>query len=253
MTLPEGLTYVPGFLTETEERDVLAVPAGFGASDVLHDTVAAAGTNRCGHRGRRRIRRRSRHADPGRRSRFGSDAPRRDREPGEHPLVTRTGRRGDRLARAPQFGDVSGIPMLTACRSGFAAAAGGNGRAHPRAPLRICPVRSGADTMAARHPSRHRGAVVDNVPHLGRSQRLGAGPGATTSVPRPASPRSDRGAGGAWEGRRSARRTEGVVVDAQLHRGQVEQRGLDPVAGATAGQVGQDLLDLGRTPLGDVA
>jgi hypothetical protein len=25
MTLPEGLTYVPGFLTETGERDVLAV------------------------------------------------------------------------------------------------------------------------------------------------------------------------------------------------------------------------------------
>jgi len=34
---------------------------------------------------------------------------------------------------------------------------------------------------------------------------------------------------------------EAVVVDAQLHRGQVEQRGLDPVVGAAAGQVGQDL------------
>jgi hypothetical protein len=33
---------------------------------------------------------------------------------------------------------------------------------------------------------------------------------------------------------------EAVVVDAQLHRGQVEQRGLDPVVGAAAGQVGQD-------------
>ncbi len=29
MTLPEGLIYAPGFLTETEERDVLAVLATF--------------------------------------------------------------------------------------------------------------------------------------------------------------------------------------------------------------------------------
>jgi alkylated DNA repair protein (DNA oxidative demethylase) len=39
MTLPEGLTYVPGFLTETGERDVLAVLATFELHPyVLHDT-----------------------------------------------------------------------------------------------------------------------------------------------------------------------------------------------------------------------
>ena len=39
MTLPEGLIYVPGFLTETEERDVLAVLAAFELHPyVLHDT-----------------------------------------------------------------------------------------------------------------------------------------------------------------------------------------------------------------------
>jgi DNA oxidative demethylase len=39
MTLPEGLIYVPGFLTEAEERDVLAVAATFELHPyVLHDT-----------------------------------------------------------------------------------------------------------------------------------------------------------------------------------------------------------------------
>ena len=39
MTLPEGLIYVPGFLTEAEERDVLAVLATFELQPyVLHDT-----------------------------------------------------------------------------------------------------------------------------------------------------------------------------------------------------------------------
>ena len=39
MTLPEGLTYVPGFLTEAEERDVLAVVATFPLHPyVLHGT-----------------------------------------------------------------------------------------------------------------------------------------------------------------------------------------------------------------------
>ncbi len=39
MTLPEGLSYVPGFLTEAEERDVLAVLATFELQPyVLHDT-----------------------------------------------------------------------------------------------------------------------------------------------------------------------------------------------------------------------
>jgi DNA oxidative demethylase len=39
MTLPEGLLYVPGFLTEAEERDVLAVAATFELHPyVLHET-----------------------------------------------------------------------------------------------------------------------------------------------------------------------------------------------------------------------
>jgi DNA oxidative demethylase len=39
MTLPEGLTYVPGFLAEAEERDVLAVVATFELHPyVLHGT-----------------------------------------------------------------------------------------------------------------------------------------------------------------------------------------------------------------------
>ena len=39
MTLPEGLVYVPGFLTEAEEREVLAVLATFELHPyVLHDT-----------------------------------------------------------------------------------------------------------------------------------------------------------------------------------------------------------------------
>jgi hypothetical protein len=39
MTLPEGLSYVPGFLTEAEERDVLGLLATFELQPyVLHDT-----------------------------------------------------------------------------------------------------------------------------------------------------------------------------------------------------------------------
>jgi hypothetical protein len=39
MTLPQGLTYVPGFLTEAEERDLLATVATVELHPyVLHDT-----------------------------------------------------------------------------------------------------------------------------------------------------------------------------------------------------------------------
>ena len=39
MTVPEGLIYVPGFVTAAEERDVLAVLATFELHPyVLHDT-----------------------------------------------------------------------------------------------------------------------------------------------------------------------------------------------------------------------
>jgi hypothetical protein len=41
MTLPEGLTYVPGFLTEAEERDVLSAVATVELHPyVLHDTAS---------------------------------------------------------------------------------------------------------------------------------------------------------------------------------------------------------------------
>ena len=76
-------------------------------------------------------------------------------------------------------------------------------------------------------------------------------PGVMTSVPG-AEPKRSRPWGACSGGGRSARRMEAVVVDAQLHRGQVDQRGLDPVVGAAAGQVGQDLLDLGGPSLGYV-
>ena len=41
----------------------------------------------------------------------------------------------------------------------------GDGRTHPRVPLRVPSVRSDAGTMEAPHPSSHAGAVVDDVPH----------------------------------------------------------------------------------------
>ena len=65
MTLPQGLIYVPGFLTEARERDVLAVLATFELQPyVLHDTPSRAGAKLRPRPGRRRIRRRPGGADP---------------------------------------------------------------------------------------------------------------------------------------------------------------------------------------------
>ena len=126
MTLPEGLIYRPGFLTEAEERDVLAVLAAFELYPyVLHDTPS-----------RRLVRSFGRALVAGAYD-AGPAAPipaeldwLRDRcaalmgrEPGELAdlLVTRyppgagIGWHRDR----PQFGEVSGISLLTACRMRF--------------------------------------------------------------------------------------------------------------------------------------
>jgi hypothetical protein len=158
MTLPEGLTYVPGFLTETGERDVLAVLATFELHPyVLHDTPS-----------RRLVRSfglaqvtGGYDAGPaapipaelqGLRERCAALMGREPEELGSARDALPAGR-GDRLA--PRCAGVR------RCQRHLAA----DRRTHPRALLRIRPVRSGAGTMAAPHPSGHPGAVVDDVPH----------------------------------------------------------------------------------------
>ena len=174
MTLPEGLIYVPGFLTETEERNVLAVLATFALHPyVLHDTpsrrlVRSFGLTLVA----RRIRCRPGGAGP-RRAGVAPEALRRadgtrTQRGGGSARVALSARSGDRLA--PRCAAVRrGRRRLAADRVPDAvpprpAPRLGDGRAHPRATLRIPPVRSGAGTMAAPHPSGHTGAVVDDVP-----------------------------------------------------------------------------------------
>ena len=174
MTLPEGLIYVPGFLTEAEERDVLAVLATFELHPyVLHDTPS------------RRLVRSFGLALVAGAYDAGPAAPvpaelgwlrercaaLMGREPGELAdlLVTRypPGAGIGWHRDAPQFGEVGGISLQAACRMRFRHGRTprlADGRTHPRAPLRLRPVRSGADTMAAPHPPGHPGAVVDDVP-----------------------------------------------------------------------------------------
>jgi DNA oxidative demethylase len=126
MTLPEGLTYVPGCLTETEERDVLAVLTGFELHPyVLHDTPS-----------RRLVRSFGRDQvtggyDGGPAAPIPAElqwllercAALMEREPGElvDLLVTRypAGAGIGWHRDAPQFGDVTGISLLTACRMRF--------------------------------------------------------------------------------------------------------------------------------------
>lgn len=126
MTLPEGLIYAPGFLTEAEEHDVLAVLATFELRPyVLHDTPSrrlvrsfglaqAAGAYGTGPAAaipaaldwlRERCAGLMRH------------------EPGElaQLLVTRypPGAGIGWHRDAPRFGDVCGISLLTGCRMRF--------------------------------------------------------------------------------------------------------------------------------------
>jgi alkylated DNA repair protein (DNA oxidative demethylase) len=126
MTLPQGLAYMPGFLSETGERDVLAVAATFELHPyVLHGTPS------------RRLVRSFGLAQVTGGYDAGPAAPIpaglawlrercaavMGREPGElvDLLVTRYPRgAGIGWHRdAPAFGDVSGISLLTACRMRF--------------------------------------------------------------------------------------------------------------------------------------
>jgi alkylated DNA repair dioxygenase AlkB len=126
MTLPEGLIYVPDFLTVAEERDVLAVLAPFDLHPyVLHDTPS------------RRLVRSFGLARVAGAYNVGPAAPipaelewlrehcaaLMGREPGElaqllvsrYPPGAGIGWHQD----LPQFGDVSGISLVTACRMRF--------------------------------------------------------------------------------------------------------------------------------------
>jgi len=126
MTLPEGLTYVPGFLTEAAERDALAVLATFELHPyVLHATPS------------RRLVRSFGLAQAGGAYDAGQAAPipaelewlrercaaLMGREPEELAvlLVTRypPGAGIGWHRDAPQFRDVGGISLLTACRMRF--------------------------------------------------------------------------------------------------------------------------------------
>ena len=146
MTLPDGLTHVPGFLAEAEERGVLAVLEAFDLYPyVLHDTPS---------------RRLVRSFGLARVAGAYDVAPaepipvelewlreRSARLMGREPadlvqlLVTRypPGAGIGWHRDAPQFGDVSGISLLTACRMRFRR---GRARAWETAELTLAP-RSG--------------------------------------------------------------------------------------------------------------
>jgi alkylated DNA repair protein (DNA oxidative demethylase) len=165
MTLPEGLIYVLGLLTEAEEREVLAVLARFELHPyVLHDTPS------------RRLVRSFGLAVVAGAYDAGPAAPvpaeldwlkercaaLMEREPGELAdlLVTRypPGAGIGWHRDAPQFGDVGGISLQAACRMRFR-------RGQPRArqqpnspsspaPPTSCPARRGhnGSTTSPRSP-----------------------------------------------------------------------------------------------------
>jgi DNA oxidative demethylase len=126
MTLPEGLIYVPGFLTETEERDVLAVLATFELHPyVLHDTPSrrlvrsfgltlVAGAYDAGPAapipaGLEWLRQRCAGL-------MGCEPEQvADLLVSRYPPGAGIGWHRD----APQFGEVSGVSLLTACRMRF--------------------------------------------------------------------------------------------------------------------------------------
>ena len=168
MTLPEGLMYVTGFLTEAEEHDVLGLLATFELHPyVLHDTPS-----------RRLVRSFGLALVTGAYD-AGPAAPvpaelawLRDRcaalmgrEPGELAdlLVTRypPGAGIGWHRDAPQFGDVGGISLQAACRMRSAAAGPAPGR-RPNspsspAPPTSCPVRRGHNGSTTSPRSRRSG------------------------------------------------------------------------------------------------
>jgi len=159
MTLPEGLSYVPGFLTEAEERDVLAVLATFELQPyVLHDTPS------------RRLVRSFGLAlvtggyDAGPAAPVPAEldwlrarcAVLMGREPGELAdlLVTRypPGAGIGWHRDAPQFGEVSGISLQAACRMRFRR---GRIRAWETAELTLQPRSAYVLSGPARTPWQH--------------------------------------------------------------------------------------------------
>jgi DNA oxidative demethylase len=126
MTLPEGLIYAPGFLAEAEERDVLAVLETFELQPyVMHDTPSRRLVRSFG------LARVAGGYDAGPAAPIPTEldwlqercAGLMGREPGElsQLLVTRypPGAGIGWHRDLPQFGDVSGISLLTACRMRF--------------------------------------------------------------------------------------------------------------------------------------
>ena len=166
MTLPEGLTYVPGFLTETGERDVLAVLATFELHPyVLHDTPSRRLVRSFG------LAQVTGGYDAGPAAPIPAElewlrercAALMGREPEElvDLLVTRypPGAGIGWHRDAPVFGDVSGISLLTACRMRFRRGRPALGRPpnspSSPAPHTSCPVRRGhnGSTTSPRSPA----------------------------------------------------------------------------------------------------
>jgi len=159
MTLPDGLIHVPGFLTEAEERDVLAVLATFELHPyVLHDTpsrrlVRSFGLARVAG---------AYDAVPAAPIPAALEWLRKrcaglmGREPGELPqlLVTRypPGAGIGWHRDAPQFGDVAGVSLQMPCRMRFRR---GRPRAWQTAELTLEPrsayILSGAARMHWQH------------------------------------------------------------------------------------------------------
>jgi DNA oxidative demethylase len=125
-TLPEGMSYVPGFLTEAEERDLLAMLATFELHPyVLHDTPSRRLVRSFG----RSLVAGAYDAGPAAplpvelewlRERCAGLMGRETRELADllvarYPPGAGIGWHRD----APQFGEVSGVSLLAACRMRF--------------------------------------------------------------------------------------------------------------------------------------
>jgi DNA oxidative demethylase len=166
MTLPEGLIYAPGFLTEAEERDLLAVLATFELQPyVLHDTPSRRLVRSFG------LARVAAAYDLGPAAPIPAEldwlrercAGLMGREPEDlvNLLVTRypSGAGIGWHRDAPTFGEVSGISLLTACRMRFRRGRTGRRPSSPSnpAPHTSYPVRRGHNGSTTSLPSRRSG------------------------------------------------------------------------------------------------